>query len=68
MKHAAPTATALPEESDLMILVIMGFVSDGTAEGTELGSLDGLKLIDGLNDGIALGYSLGIEDGTELGE
>ena len=37
MKHTAPTATAfLPEESDLMILVIMGFVADGTAEGTKL--------------------------------
>jgi hypothetical protein len=46
------------------------FVLGCTADGNEVGSLDGLKLglVEGLNDDFALGYSLGKEDGSELGE
>ena len=69
---AAPTATKfLLDESDLMMIVVMmGFVSDGAAEGAELGSFDGLILgtVVGNNDGFVLGCVLGVDDGLELGE
>ena len=41
----------------MMILVVMGFVSDGTSDGIEVGS----------SDGLVLGYLLGTDDGLELG-
>ena len=65
IKQIAPTTKFLFEDIDLMMIFVV--LSSGcSADEIDVGALDRSKL--GMTDGIALGYSLGKEDGSELGE